>query len=323
MVQEIIGHEASVKFLQALLKKGVRSFLLVGPEGVGKKTIACWFSKKLLCDNKEGNSCTCRSCSLFEKRISPDFRFLMIEGKYFKIAQINTLQEAASSRPKVSDHKVFIIPCAHKMTSRAANSLLKTLEEPLEHIIIFLVSENLNQVLPTVRSRCALIDFKTLSEESIKKVLRQQGYEKDLDLAAKLSFGSVKKSLECLSGNALKIRDKSLLFLEGLPSLKLYQIFELTGEGLSDSFIDHLHLLLFDLFLVSRGGTPKNFDKEEELKTLSSFFTENFLVKALEKISILKMKARYNIDRELHIAQLLLELKALFSKYRVKCLKSS
>ena len=323
MVQEIIGHDAPVKFLQALLKKGVRSFLLVGPEGIVKKNIACWFSKKVLCENNEGGSCTCRSCSLFEKRISPDFRFLMLEGKYFRIDQINTLQEAASSKPKISDHKVFIIPCAHKMTSRAANSLLKTLEEPLEHIIIFLVSENLNQVLPTICSRCALVDFKTLSEESIKKVLRQQGYENGLDLASKLSFGSVKKSLDCLSGNALKIRDKSLLFLEELPSLKLYQIFELVGEDLNNSFIDYLHLLLFDLFSMSRGNTPKNFDKEEELKTLLSSFTENFLVKAFEKISILKMKARYNIDRELHIVQLLLELKALFSKYKVKCLKSS
>lgn len=322
MVQEIVGHTGSSKFLNALLERGVQSFLLVGPEGVGKKTIACWYAKKILCEKKLGDACTCKSCTLFEKRISPDFKFLQVDGKYFKIEQIASLQEACSTRPKISDRKVFLIPCAHKMTSAAANSLLKTLEEPSDYVTIFLISENLNQILRTIRSRCSVVSFKALKEDDVKTILQQQGYEKNLDVASQLSFGSVKRALAFLTGSALRTRDQAFNFLETLGDLKLYQIFEIVKD-IEDAFIDYLHLLLFDLFATHTANPIKNQDRLEDLGRIHTNFSQEFLIKSLEKTSILKQKMRYNIDRELHFSQFLLELKALFSKYTPKCSKNS
>jgi len=314
MVQKIIGHESSIKILNALLIKGVRSFLLVGPEGIGKKTVACFFAKEILCLEKRGRDCSCLSCVAFEKRISPDFKFLKIESKFFKIEQIAELQEACSSRPKFGEKKVFIIPCAHKMTSAASNSLLKILEEPPEHVIIFLVSENLNQILPTIRSRCVKVDFKLLREDQVKEVLLQQGYDQNIDLAAQLSFGTVKKAISCLSGSSLKVRDRALSLLINIQNLKLYQIFEYLDE-VDVTFIDFLHLILYDFISANSVSKLKNSDRTDEIRAHLALFNFNFLSKFLGKITFLKYKLRFNIDLELHFAQMLLELKALYSKY--------
>jgi len=321
MVQKIIGHESSIKFLESLLSKKIQTFLLVGPEGIGKKTVACWYAKKLICENKLGGDCNCRSCSLFEKHISLDFKFLKIEGKSLKIDQISKLQESCFSHPKISDRKVFLIPKANKMTSRAANSLLKTLEEPPEYVTLFLTSENLNQVLNTIRSRCSVITFNLLHRNEIKEILEQQGYEKNIDLSAQLAFGSVKKAFALLTGDALKIRDQAISFFDNLQSMKVYQLFEV-AKDINEMFVDYLHLFLLDILLVQSKSPVKNQDRLEDLERMASNFSKDFLVKSLERVSVLKQSLRYNIDRDLHFSRFLLELKALFSRYAVKCSKS-
>ena len=108
--------------------------------------------------NVIGND-NCSSCVKFNSSNNPDFVLIEQDGNSIKIAQIREMQENVYTKPIVSRKKVFIINDSDKMTEEAQNSLLKTLEEPPEYIIIILITANENKLLNTIKSRCLKISF--------------------------------------------------------------------------------------------------------------------------------------------------------------------
>jgi len=315
----IIGHTKSISLAQALIEKKSRSYFFVGQTGIGKKTVATALIRSLLCLETGSEECQCQSCSLFEKRTHPDFKYLVRDGKYFKIEQIHLLQKECSRRPKIGQYKAFLIAETDKMTSRAANALLKTLEEPPDYVFIFLIAQDANLVLPTIKSRCSVIKFKPLTEDAVKQVLEHKDFYGDLELASKLSFGSVRKAISCISGTALDVRDRALQLLVELSDYHIYRIFELGDSGVDALFVDFLQLLVYDLLAIKKEGTLKNIDRAEELQNLASKYTQEFLVQAIRRLVSFKNRSWFNINFPLHFSQLILELKALNSKYKAVC----
>lgn len=169
---EILGNNKIKQDLQEIIDNNTisHSYMFVGIDGIGKKLIAKEFARKILCLNKQNQNCaTCDSCIKFNSGNNPDFLEIFPDGNSIKIAQMREMQEKVYQKPIVSDKKVFIIDQVEKMTEEAQNSLLKTLEEPPEYMVIILITSNENKLLNTVKSRCIRINFTELSKQDITK----------------------------------------------------------------------------------------------------------------------------------------------------------
>lgn len=123
-------------------------------------------------------NCNCKSCICFETQNHPDIQVINEESETIKISTIREMIQTVYEKPILSEKKIYIINDSDKMTKEAQNSLLKTLEEPPEYIIIILIASNSDMILNTIKSRCTKIVFEKLKNEEIKEILQ----EKNIDI---------------------------------------------------------------------------------------------------------------------------------------------
>jgi len=201
LFEKLIGNSNAKDILiKAInLNNILHSYMFIGPEGVGKKQFAKQFAKMVLCmktDKEENGPCNeCKSCIEFESNNNPDFYILEEEQTNIKIEQIRMLQSKIYEKPIISDKKVYIIDNSEKMTKEAQNSLLKTLEEPPEYIIIILISSNENILLNTIKSRCMKIPFNKIEDDVLEKYLEEEHKYKIDKSKISIYEGSIKKAL--------------------------------------------------------------------------------------------------------------------------------
>lgn len=197
--ENIVGNNKIKQELKDAIKNNTisHSYLFSGEDGVGKKLFAKEFAKMILClsDDKYCNKCS--SCIKFDSENNPDFVMLQPDGNSIKIAQIREMQENVYKKPIVSNKKVFIIDDSDKMTEEAQNSLLKTLEEPPEYIIIILVASNENKLLNTIKSRCLKIGFNNINKtELMQYISSEKIMENPSDNLLAMSNGSIGKLIK-------------------------------------------------------------------------------------------------------------------------------
>jgi DNA polymerase-3 subunit delta' len=171
---------AVLKMLKnSLLKERVaHAYLLEGIRGTGKKEIALLITKALFCESLiEGfKPCeACHNCRRINSGNHPDVHKVEPDGLSIKKQQIQDLQEEFSKKGVESSRKVYMISDADKMSVSAANSLLKFLEEPSSQTTAFLLSEQPQQLLPTILSRCQILSFKPLSPLAMINQLTENG----------------------------------------------------------------------------------------------------------------------------------------------------
>jgi len=180
---------------KALQKKRIpNSLLFSGPEGVGKKDMALILAKALNCQQIENDACdVCPVCRAINQGNFPDVMNIFPKSNVIKIEQIRILKQIAYLKPMVGKRRVFIIKEAEKMTEEAANSFLKILEEPPLFSHIILLTHNSYLLLPTIKSRCQILSFSSVSKEEIEKILMERGCGKE---QAKLISLIVRGNLE-------------------------------------------------------------------------------------------------------------------------------
>ena len=204
MFETILGNRKVKQMLQSSIEKNIvsHSYMFIGLEGIGKKMIAKEFAKKILCLNQRtDNQCICKSCIEFDTNNNPDFLIIEPDGNSIKIEQIRNLQKLIQEKPIISNKKVYIIDNADLMTKEAQNCLLKTLEEPPEYAIIILIGSNENLFLPTINSRCMILHFDKISNEEIKRYLKDNlGINQINEEMLDMFQGSI--------GKAMNLKDK-------------------------------------------------------------------------------------------------------------------
>jgi DNA polymerase-3 subunit delta' len=197
-------------FLERMFKQNrvPQALLFYGKEGVGKREIAFELSKALLCLKSQYPACgVCESCRLLRDFFSqpeeklkvyedgafvylqgdhPDFIYLKPEKTEIKVDQVRAVREFVYIKPALSHKKVVVIYNADAMNPYAQNALLKVLEEPPLDTHFILVSHNLNSILPTIKSRCFMLEVPPLTKEE----LAQRTGVKD-ELLLELSEGSL------------------------------------------------------------------------------------------------------------------------------------
>src|SRR6266478_7112221 len=164
---EIVGHQKQVEALRLALvtERLHHAYLFVGPEGVGKKTIALGLAKAVHCSAAMGDFCgECADCARIHDRNHPDVRIIEVLAgkKEISIQQIRELEKELNFRSFSGKKKIAILDPATLMNLSAQNALLKTLEEPPRDSLLVLVATNTGGLLPTLRSRCLRLSFGSL-----------------------------------------------------------------------------------------------------------------------------------------------------------------
>ncbi|MDR1832801.1 MAG: DNA polymerase III subunit gamma/tau [Fusobacteriaceae bacterium] len=185
--EEIAGQKEIVRTLKASLRSGKIShaYLFTGPRGLGKTTIARLIAKGVNCLAHEGftdEPCnTCDNCVAINEGNFIDL--VEIDAASNRgIDEIRQIKEKINYQPSSGRKKIYIIDEAHMLTKEAFNALLKTLEEPPDHVIFILATTEPDKVLPTIISRCQRYDFKTVVFAEMRQRLEYIAKEEAIDL---------------------------------------------------------------------------------------------------------------------------------------------
>ncbi len=178
---EILGQENAIDWLTRAYSAGrlPHALIFAGPTGVGKSTTARALGQLFLCESPKGaNACgKCDSCRALDSGNHADFH--LIERKNIRLYDKTGTSKAitmsievirkelidpAGLKPQMGVGKVFLIEEADSMQPAAQNSTLKTLEEPAGRTLIILITDSAGTLLPTIRSRCQIVQFAALDE---------------------------------------------------------------------------------------------------------------------------------------------------------------
>lgn len=204
----IIGQDDNVRVLKNAVKSGrtVHAYLFCGTRGTGKTSTARILAKALNCENpQDGEPCNaCEACkAITEGRFMDVIEIDAASNR--GIDEIRDLLEKVHFVPAAGKYKVYIIDEAHMLTTEAFNALLKTFEEPPDHVVFILATTEARKVPLTILSRCQRYDFKPINEETLadalKKIVTAEKMQADddaLELLAEKAKGSMRDALSLM-----------------------------------------------------------------------------------------------------------------------------
>jgi DNA polymerase-3 subunit delta' len=229
------------------------------------------------------------------KAENPYHRISVPKANFIKINSVRDLRREATLSSFEGGKRVFIISNAEEMNAEASNSLLKTLEEPSSDSVFILTTAHKEQLLPTILSRCQLVQFDPLSEEELQEALRtRNGVEADqAALIARLSHGSYTEAINLLSVDMVAQRQEAVHFLrlvlgaQKIPlALEIERIATLGDRSAVERWMKLLGVWLRDALVLREQGESGLLDLEQ-LKDLTSFnqkFPHAHLPLALEAV---------------------------------------
>ncbi len=197
---QLLGQEKAKRMLSRSLaaERIPHAFIFKGPEGVGKRLFARGVAAAVNCrDTKRLGACgVCSSCRKFRSMNHPDFLVISPEKGVIKIDRIRQLAKELGYPPYESTMRVVVLEDVQTMRREAANSLLKTLEEPPDNNLLILTAEASQEILATLTSRCQVVPFSRLSVDDSMTILLREGIDREIaGLLARLSEGSPGKAL--------------------------------------------------------------------------------------------------------------------------------
>ena len=154
------------------------AYLFAGPAGLGKRTTAFALAKALNCSAQRGDACNqCTVCRRIDRHLHPDIHLVEPQGQVIKIDQVRQLREVLTFQAYEGRKKVAILDDAGKLTTEAANALLKILEEPPLETLFVLICQHLGSLPATVMSRAQLLRFGLLTHAQVMTLLLAHGRE--------------------------------------------------------------------------------------------------------------------------------------------------
>ena len=331
-LNDLLGHRELLASLNRELgRRRSQGYLFSGPRGVGKELVAEGLVLSLLCEREGGLNfcCTpdrcpnrgdaaggakrgkpplaqcqcCNACVQVAMRVHPDFDYIALLPKrsYVLIEQVRELIAHLGSKPSRGPVRAAIIDDAETLNLAAQNALLKTLEEPPGYAVIFLIAENANALLDTVRSRLRPVHFPTLSTADLTTVLvRKAGLEPERAGAlARVSRGSASRALTLASGTeppAAELLEalKGVREMDFVKAHHLAERFFTNREQATENF-ELLARLLEDAMCLKLGGAAVQNPPAETAGHLTSL-VEVLSLKSILIILELALQAGKAVD---------------------------
>ena len=281
--KDVVGHKDIIQYIQNAVEqdKVSHAYILNGAKGSGKKMLAKLFAMTLQCENSQSEPCgECRSCRQADSGNQPDI--ITIQHEKPGSISVDDIREQLNGdimiKPYSNRYKIYIIPEADLLTVQAQNALLKTIEEPPEYAIIFLLTENADSLLPTIRSRCVMLKLRNIKDTLIKKYLMEQLHIPDYQAEVDASFaqGNIGKAERiATSEEYAEVMENSLRLVKYAQNMELY---ELVG--------------------AIKGMTADKDNIQDYLDIFSMWFRDVLLFKATREVDTLVFRQEINYIKE-------------------------
>ncbi len=339
MFEDYYGNCAVVEALEQMLESGriPQTILLAGLEGAGKATLARRFAAKLMGHadliEKDDLSRPENLDTIAEREKWPadkrnddpllfasyaDFVTFAPDGplRQISIPQMRLLKERAQFKPLKGSRRVFLIDQIDRAGEQAANSLLKTLEEPPDHLILFLTATNPYDLLPTIRSRAVLLHLGPLGDEEMRRFAASRQLaeaSRRIELAQGSPGLSVSIDLEVYD----RRRAAMLTLLEvaaGAAPFAAWVKYAESGASRQEKLeplLRTLYSLLEDMLRIQHGGGAiRNAEVREQLAALAERVSFAWMRKAVAKVDELSELVRRNIQKNIALDAMIVELRA-------------
>lgn len=308
----------------SILKNRVtHAYMIQGAKGTGKEAIAMLLAKTLFCENLNGaEPCLmCHACKRIESHNHPDVHIVEPDGQSIKIEQIRNLQKEFTYSGLESKQKVYIIKGSETLTVNAANRILKFLEEPSQQTTAMMLTENSQSMLPTIRSRCQLIDLQPLPLPVFQKQLVDQGVtvsqarlvstltnnlEEAIELSNDSVFAESRKLVLQLAGMLSQSEQDAYLFIhqQWMPAFKERQGQIRALDLVLRVFQDIMYYHIDDLDrLVLLDKT------DQRLSDMALCFSKEALLENIQAVMHAKQQIKQNVQPTLVMERLVLQVK--------------
>jgi DNA polymerase III subunit delta' len=325
--------EESWQALQGLRSRLPHALLIKGAQGIGKLDLALNFARSLLCESprNDGTACQhCSSCHWFEQDSHPDFRLIQpdalsaVDGgeeksggkkpsREISVDQIRDLSSFANLSAHCGGYRVVVIHPAETMNNNAANSLLKTLEEPTDKLIFLLVSHKPQQLLPTILSRCLGFTVHTPAREAGIAWLAEQGVNNPEHALAQTGFAPLQALQWAESGEGAEERG---ILLNGIRQPSKLDALALADSLQRSAPIHVIHCLqqwCHDLASAKLAGSVRYFpEQKDDIAKLSGAVSPEALMRFQKELLQARRAAFHPLNPRLFLESLLLSYRQLF-----------
>jgi DNA polymerase-3 subunit delta' len=320
--------------LQGLRARLPHALLLKGAQGIGKLDLALNFAQSILCEKpkEDGTACQeCSSCHWFEQDSHPDFRLIQPDAltaaedgeekagtkkpsREISVAQIRDLSSFANLSAHCGGYRIVLIHPTEAMNNNAANSLLKTLEEPTDKLLFLLVTHKPQQLLPTILSRCLSFTVHTPTREVGATWLAQQGVKNSEQALAQTGFAPLQALDWAESGEGAEERSILLAAVRQPAKLDALALADSLQRSAPVHVVHCLQQWCHDLTSAKLTGSVRYFpDQSVEIIKLADAVTSPALLHFQKELLEARRAAFHPLNPKLLLESLLLSYRQMFS----------
>ncbi len=322
---DIIGHEDIVKHFKNSIELGKVShaYILNGEKSSGKRTLAAVVAKSLQCEEGGPDPCgKCRSCLQAESGNQPDI--IWVKHEKPNVISVDEVREQIVNdvdlKPYSSRYKIYIVPDAQLMNPQAQNALLKTLEEPPEYAIILLLANGIGKFLPTVLSRCIILNFKPVEPLHVVEYLttKLDVEQSKARFCADFAQGNLGKAIRlAISPEYNELLEDSVRILRRIQDMDMEDVISAVknlGKYKLDvtDYMDIMTMWYRDILMVKISNSPNKLlfkDDYSILKKQASMMSYEGVEEVIRALNKVKIRLEANVNFDIAMELLLLTIK--------------
>ena len=323
--KDVVGHKDISKYIQNAVTadKVSHAYILNGQRGAGKKMLARLFAMTLLCEKRGPEPCgECHSCIQGESGNHPDIiRVVHEKPGSISVDDIREqVNQTVAIKPYQGPYKIYIIPEADLMTIQAQNALLKTIEEPPEYVVILLLTENADLLLPTITSRCVMLKLRNIKDTLIKKYLMEKLEVPDYkaDICTAFAQGNMGRAIMLADSEHFnEIREEAIQLLKYIHEMGMDEIIEAVNHITTykleiNDYLDILMVWYRDVLMYKATKDVEKVVFKDQINVIkdqvkkSSYEGIELILESLEKA---KARLKANVNFELTMELLFLTIK--------------
>ena len=334
---EISGqdHITSILKKQCANNRVSHAYLFCGTRGTGKTSSAKILAKAVNCENPiDGNPCNnCSSCKAIDSGSATDVLEIDAASNN-RVDNVRDIRDEVVYPPSILKKRVYIIDEVHMLTDSAFNALLKTLEEPPEYVVFILATTEINELPPTIISRCIRFDFSRIDEDAVRSrldyVAKEEGIkisESASELLSRLADGSMRDALSlleaCSNGHSDEITNETVRDVLGLAGDEvIYSLLHaIANKNVPDAidiitkihksskdisvFIDDLSMFVRDIIIDKQ---LVKFGKSSKIRNDYSYISDEFTLEQLFYISSVLEETQGRISKYAMNKRVVLEM---------------